>query len=98
MITLHELHQRGGDTATAVTVFGNLHPEAGSDSDQLPAPDWKTAERHFLELQVWLLREPDRKEADSRKERERLAEREATGILLAAGRFCPICRRRTQNA
>ncbi|MFJ8503340.1 hypothetical protein [Streptomyces avermitilis] len=96
MITLHELHQRGGDTAAAVTAFGNLHPQ-DVGPNQTPTPDWKTAERHFLELQIRLTAGPARPNAASRRERERLAENDAIGILLATpGGRCPICRFRAQ--
>ncbi|MET9556866.1 hypothetical protein [Streptomyces sp. NPDC006645] len=100
MITLHELHQRGGDTAKAVIAFGTLHQEATLTS-QGHATDWKAAERHFLDIQILLMEHPAAPPGARALEQERRAENAATDLLLAinpgAGHRCPMCQRSTTN-
>lgn len=102
MITLHELHRRGGQLAEAVTAFGTLHPHAGPADVQPREPCWKVAEEHFRKIQTLILQEARLPKAGLR-ERERRAENAAADVLLALARVislspgsgrCPVCRTR----
>ncbi|WP_425246443.1 hypothetical protein [Streptomyces sp. NEAU-NA10] len=97
MITLHELFERGGETAAAALTFGGLHPDPDDGVPQQPVIDWKAAEQHFRQLQILIMADPKAPPGAGPREQERRAENAATDCLLyinAAGGRCPICQRR----
>ncbi|MFJ3673382.1 hypothetical protein ACIPSE_43725 [Streptomyces sp. NPDC090106] len=96
MITLHDAYDRGSDDLkAAIRAFAARHPSAGtSASGTEPEPDWKTAEKHFIQLTEVIMgaaipEQPDRNGIVRR------AEQEALALLLAVNNRpdfrCPIC-------
>lgn len=94
MITLHDLHKRGGDIETAVLAFGDLH-RPGTATGPSPGPDWERAEEHWRLLVTFLLSNAAPKTKQTPEERLRWAQNAALDVLLScAGRArsrCPIC-------
>lgn len=96
MITLHEAFIQGSNQLkAAILAFGAVHPTPGpAPVDAQPEPDWKTAEKHFIQLTEIIMgaaipMQPDRTAIVRR------AEHEALNTLLAvntrANYRCPIC-------
>ncbi|MFD5919605.1 hypothetical protein ACFVYP_22360 [Kitasatospora sp. NPDC058201] len=94
MISLHELHKRGGDVEKAVLAFGDLHPP-GTATGPGPVPDWERAEDHWRRLLTYLLNNAAPKKKQTPEQRLRFTENSGLGLLLTwertPGSQCPIC-------
>ncbi|MFE6871650.1 hypothetical protein ACFVFS_34500 [Kitasatospora sp. NPDC057692] len=94
MITLHDLHKRGGDVETAVLAFGDRH-RPRTTTGPSPGPDWQRAEDHWRQLVVFLLDNATPKRGQTLEDRLRIAQNTALGALLSgavrSGSRCPIC-------
>ncbi|MFJ6901910.1 hypothetical protein [Streptomyces hokutonensis] len=90
MISLHEVHEQGGETVkAAVLAFGARHGDASG-----PVPRWEQAEKHFtylIETIMGTAAPPQTGIAAT----VRWAENEAIGFLLAVNNRpdyrCPFC-------
>ncbi|MFJ9417846.1 hypothetical protein ACIRPT_27360 [Streptomyces sp. NPDC101227] len=89
MITLHDVHEQGGEAVkAAVLAFGARHLKASAETN------WDEAEKHFTHLIEAIMGTAPLPQ-DSAAATVRRAENEAIGFLLAVNTRpnyrCPIC-------
>lgn len=95
MISLHDLHKRGGNVETAVMNFGRIHPATTMGTTTEAIPDWEQAELHWNKLLSFLMKTAAPKTKRSAQQTLRWAENAGTDLLMifeaGTSAQCPVC-------